>query len=325
MQPYLNPIQADQLLTSFTVLRNRGNPLPHAHPRAQNGTPPPLLEPIDGAYDSESLPSLQSIEDSDDDDDDTYNGMPDLDTVSESSEDECPSELSNDDGDEDSLHGDVNEEVQAMIRELSDALSRESFALGGDAPPISLEQPFLSYLENLRNLASPAQGEDEAMPDLEVIADSSESDPGSSDEELPQALMEPSPEPPFVTDGRGRVVWTSNGSQQQEQQTPSEPTQPTARAEPTVVEPSDPRPTEGPNTQQQRPKAASHQSHPRPRVAGPNAFTTDGRGRVVGTGSGSSADGQAHPQALGAIWSSSLSNTQGGTGQQRRLELDEVD
>ncbi|KAH6916184.1 makorin-2 [Coprinopsis sp. MPI-PUGE-AT-0042] len=321
-------ILANQMLTSFTVLRNRGNPLPH--PRAQSGTPPPPLEPINTGDDSDSLPSLQSVEDSDDDDD-TYDGMPDLDTVSESSEDEFYSETSEDDDDEDSMQGEVDEEVQAMIRELSDALSRESFALGnerGDPPPISLEQPFLTYLESLRSRAPPAQEEDEDMPDLEVIAGSSEDEPDSDDEQSTQPPTVSSPEPPFVTDGRGRVVWTSNGSRQ-EQQPSTESGQPATRGDPAVVEPSaDSRSPEG-GSNTQRPKIAGHQSHTRSRVAsgGPNGFTTDGRGRVVGAGSGSSPEESqgAHPPALGTIWSSSLSSTQGDSGQGRRLGLDEVD
>ncbi|KAJ7043470.1 hypothetical protein C8F04DRAFT_719722 [Mycena alexandri] len=87
--------------------------------------------------------------------------------------------------------------------------------------------------------------EDPAMPeDEEEVGDESE--------------MPPLLEPPFVTDGRGRVVWSSSSDSPTPRASPSGPSTPAA-----------PVPVEKP---------------PSPRQAvGEGGFTTDGRGRVIGT------------------------------------------
>ncbi|KAJ7077885.1 hypothetical protein B0H15DRAFT_861314 [Mycena belliarum] len=92
-------------------------------------------------------------------------------------------------------------------------------------------------------------------------------DDHDADDELDTPPLELEREPPFVTDGRGRVVWSSSGSEQADS---------SARRASVIV------PGAFPSNPPIRSTSFEKPSSPR-QPTGEGGFTTDGRGRVIGT------------------------------------------
>ncbi|KDR65729.1 hypothetical protein GALMADRAFT_162397 [Galerina marginata CBS 339.88] len=230
---------ADQMLASINALRNPDNPgggsrsntpPPPLEPieRGSAGTPPPPLIPVierrhaslqDGNDSDDSLPALQSVSDSSDDDDDDYTS-------------------SDDESSDDDVDGYRNLELAGLhLPELFEGWSTARLASTGGPTPVTSEDTGTSTAEvearpsvRFRTAVDRSQTQtpsransafNDELPPLEAIDDSdSESDlPPPPPPSLPIEPTEPTSDadrpgppsntdPPFVTDGRGRVVWT---------------------------------------------------------------------------------------------------------------------
>ena len=168
--------------------------------------------------------------------------------------------------------------------------------------------------ETNTTLAAPSSGRFSTVVDREetrVIIDVDDDDNGEvedtsedeveSEDNVDSELIDPlsvptstSSEPPFVTDGRGRVVWSSSTVNK------------TIQHHDTYERAANTMPPSSPSRGTDTPCLASHSSPPSPaltiqlhdesRVLPIDGFTTDGRGRVINIGSGN--DEEFQPPAL---------------------------
>ncbi|RDB20803.1 E3 ubiquitin-protein ligase makorin-1 [Hypsizygus marmoreus] len=229
-------ILADQMLGSLRSLgaRDTGTPPPALEAIERGNTPPPPLEPIGSS-------------DSDEEDD-----MPALQSVSNSSESDLYSDNSDEDRGEEYDEEAEGERVQNAMRSFDFAFNNA----GGDEPRLPLlpllrgqtlsaanRPPFGTSSSRFSNVVEREPqtmvididededgGEDEYEAEDERDEDVSELQPDADD-----AVATPSPAaataPPFVTDGRGRVVWSNKGPEAIE--TPTETPNPRSTEETT--------------------------------------------------------------------------------------------
>lgn len=245
---------ADQMLTSINFLRENAEV-----DQADPNSPPPLM-PIDETITTETLPprltpdeEFSGLERDFDGSESSDDSMPDLRSVSNSSD----SDYDESDEDVEEIHGtrfhphDLRFDIAGSLR------AEEVTARRGGRSSLSILNRGLSPATQ-RTVAqdggtgrfSTVVGREEQRDVNTDIEDEEE----SSDEEVAATISVSTPEPPFVTDGRGRVVWTSpgeNGSNDESNE----------------------------SREIQRAKVASANGE----------FTADARGRVIGT----SSEGQA--------------------------------
>ena len=221
---FLRSLKADQMLASINVLQESAET-----DQAHSNSPPPL-EPINETITIETRPpSLTPDEEffglerdfggSESSDD----SMPDLRSVSHSSDSDCDEsdedvdEIHDTDSGTSFLSHDLRFDIAGSLR-TEDATARRggrssSSILNRDVSPVTQRTVIQ---ERATGQFSTVVGREEQR---DVNTDN-EDDEGSNDEEVAETISVPPttlsmPEPPFVTDGRGRVVWTSpreNGS-----------------------------------------------------------------------------------------------------------------
>ncbi|KAJ6621336.1 hypothetical protein B0H10DRAFT_2018028 [Mycena sp. CBHHK59/15] len=259
---------ADQMLAS---LAGQGPNSESESETDENEEPMPPLEFINPGTAVWPLPLMF---DSDTD-------MPALASVSNSSDSEEEEDV-DEDSDSSAEDGATEERIQtvrpfdlafdqAREREIPEGLLVRLSNLWTSATP-ETEDLVTDFLE-----PPTLQGTDtEASPSLNVHVD----EDGEADDEACMSPLER--EPPFVTDGRGRVVWSSSSDSRQSYDNTSNhcastsipgafPSSPPTRNSVPAKKPPTPRPSSG--------------------------FTTDGRGRVIGTTSArEEATGEAEPQ-----------------------------
>ncbi|KAG6831105.1 hypothetical protein H0H92_012782 [Tricholoma furcatifolium] len=203
---------ADNMLGSIRIVRGRdtesGSPPPLEpinHQRAD--TPPPPLEPIgnETVGEDDEMPALQSVSNSSDDytdsDDHSDDGEPDRYSEYDASDEPPPLEAL------DLAPNSTSSGFLTGMAQVSEASSRFSTIVEREdtRPATGLcvgQQP-----SSLESDTAPVRRTEEASasPSTTVVATDSQEESASSDVEL-------APEPPFVTDGRGRVVWSNKDS-----------------------------------------------------------------------------------------------------------------
>ncbi|TFK25619.1 hypothetical protein FA15DRAFT_340260 [Coprinopsis marcescibilis] len=234
--------------------------------------------------------------------------MPELQSISNSSEDDYNDSES--DSDDDFYGSDANEHDES-----DDGLPTLDWVTGTQTEGLALEQALTGLgfgLPAFDGSGRPLPAEDD-LPDLEPIGAGEPSTQRSTPMEhtlstnspesvstllslAPPIQPDPStssstsslnPDPPFVTDGRGRVVWTSS-PQENVSQPASDSPSPAITA---AVDSPDPSP---PGAMPLPSSSSGSKALPpvvdtatRPTSAG---FTTDGRGRVIGTGVSNGSD-----------------------------------
>ncbi|EDR05631.1 uncharacterized protein LACBIDRAFT_294785 [Laccaria bicolor S238N-H82] len=252
---------ADQMLASINFLRENAET-----DEAHSDSPPPL-EPINETFTIETRPprltpdeGLFGVERDFGGSESSDDSMPDLRSVSNSSD----SDYDESDEDVEETH-DTNSGTSFLPHDLmfdiAGSLRTEEATArhGGRSSSRTLNRdPQRTVIQDggTGRFSTVVDREEQRDVNTDI-----EDDEGSNDEEVAATIVPPTtvsmPEPPFVTDGRGRVVWTSpreNGSNDESNES--------------IV------PREIPSGQ-------------RAKVAG--EFTGDVRGRVIGT----SSEGQA--------------------------------
>ncbi|KAJ2927818.1 hypothetical protein H1R20_g9276, partial [Candolleomyces eurysporus] len=295
-------ILADQMMASIELLQtaNVTRLDPTAQREASPSTSPPPLEPISPTTNSSNRSNRRRTtapvyaDDSDDDD------MPRLQSISNSSE-EYPS----DDDDEDFTDSDDDDlRVPSLLRqELRPQVDRDNAELishlerpaqpanRGNSEAAERTYPSIETLVRHPELAYQLQtapsssGQQSASEgparslDLSVVTDPSTDTPTSESSSSNASLVTP---PPFVTDGRGRVVWTTSSNSSNE--TNGASASPNSAASP-PTSPSSSR-AGAPSMSGSRKANASEAAVPAvasTASGGNGGFTTDGRGRVIAT------------------------------------------
>ncbi|EAU90213.2 makorin-2 [Coprinopsis cinerea okayama7 len=306
-------ILAEQMLTSVNVLRTGLVPGTVTTGEDRAGTPPPLEAVEDDASADEDMPDLQE--------------------VSSSSDDDAYSDISSGEDYESESDGDdiIRELLRDVIGEggLGNRSSRLTDEEGENRTSRGLPMLGIVGRSNSAN-----ENDNDSMPDLEPITSDSEDDDAHSPPRrtsersrdvgeststaspasgpISQEPSLPSVVPPFVTDGRGRVVWTSESSQNVPEQrrrggastrappgvtdnSPSPQTNTTSNQDATTsvtVPPTTP--SLATEASSQSGKTIQPGVNPsEARIATAGGFTTDGRGRVIGTAE--TRSGQAGP------------------------------
>ncbi|KAJ7281771.1 hypothetical protein C8J57DRAFT_1298515 [Mycena rebaudengoi] len=215
-------------------------------------------------------------------DSDSDADMPHLESVSNSSDDE-DEDGNNVDSDSDSSSEDDNDDAQERIQTV------RPFDLAFDVAmdPIRTETP--SLFVRLSNLWITPDAEDSPLQsvaelNVEPVAGPSTLSNSQEEEEDESDAPQPERDPPFVTDGRGRVVWSSSsGTTSSSDARRGSTSSGIPGAFPSGPPPRTATPVEKPPTPRQ--------------PSGSGGFTTDGRGRVIGTtGARAEGDEGADPQ-----------------------------
>lgn len=281
------PIQADRMLASIEVPQTANART--VHPFSRSPTPPdqPLPHPFSGSR-SRPQPTDPSHFPGDVASDDD---MPELQSISNSSEEEYESDPFDDNGeDSDSERGPAfgtPEWQDYILAHFSGTAATD--ATGPSTPDVDAPPPLIPISETQSSI-----GLDPPTPIPE-------------DDSLvhPTALTTPSPPPPFVTDGRGRVVWTSADSASSLQSSVDCPSPSVTPAAVTLAEAAlhVPAPTTSPNTSSRVRAAGSPSSGVKsvanPPVTVPSELRTEVRAMAVEVSSETAPDAPPsllHPQ-----------------------------
>ncbi|KAF7356743.1 hypothetical protein MVEN_01009300 [Mycena venus] len=246
-------------------------------------------------------------------DSDTDGEMPALASVSNSSDDEAESESSDDDEEVDRYSstqelGDVFNERMPNVRPF-DLVVDPDIDLRDDASNRNVFMRLRHFLDDIARADADSGNEAEAStstraldaadPPAPVLRDqAADEEDEEADDESDMPSLEPEHEPPFVTDGRGRVVWSSSSdsgagySQQAASTSSSAPRRASVSVPGAFLSgPSTNRavPAEKPPSPRQTTSEGSGASR---QAGGEGGFTTDGRGRVIGTTG--TRDGEEH-------------------------------
>ncbi|KAJ7115816.1 hypothetical protein C8R44DRAFT_214793 [Mycena epipterygia] len=185
-------------------------------------------------------------------DSDTDGDMPALASVSDSSDD-APSEDEDSDSSSDD-HAEVADDRIQTIRPFD-----LEFDPGMDARNENRDSGMFVRFSTLFRAAAAREAEAAVSETTMDVSDESEENDGDDESDMPPLEHEP----PFVTDGRGRVVWSSSsdsGSHAGSSARRASVTFPGAFPSVPIEKPPSPR-----------------------QPTGEGGFTTDGRGRVIGT------------------------------------------
>ncbi|KAJ2919495.1 hypothetical protein MD484_g923, partial [Candolleomyces efflorescens] len=312
---------ADQMMASIELLQtaNVTRLDPSVQREASPPTSPPPLEPISPTTNNSNRSNRRRTsapvyaDDSEDD-------MPGLQSISNSSE-EYPSSDDDDDTDFEEEPLNISREHSPLrgirfyrrsglnfVRRREHALgvprgrstsatrptsgpapstNRSETAAGAVPPPLIDSQTALPSLEQQSASEGPTRpAESPSAPDAQPALEPSS--PNAS-------LVSP---PPFVTDGRGRVVWTDSSNQTNEVPASASPRGPPPSTAPAASPPTSPStsranaPT-GSSSRKANPVVEMNApaSSPAPAATGNGGFTTDGRGRVIATSTTTPAAG----------------------------------
>ncbi|KAF5336036.1 hypothetical protein D9611_006203 [Ephemerocybe angulata] len=199
----VNTTPRNQAPGGAPATRNPGDAIFHRFPRRHVALQTNLSQPSTDIFARDSAlspeisgPATNRAYSSDDDDDD--DDMPALQSISNSSDEDMSDLYDSDSDSESDVNGDILEAIaQGLLNGLSDEYGRSRRDGGAGPGPQSNDE-----LDD---------SDDEGPPPL-IPIDSLEPETSWHDGIDQLAPPVSSPPPPFVTDGRGRVVWTSSES-----------------------------------------------------------------------------------------------------------------
>lgn len=227
---------ADQMLASIELLQTADvrsvNPIVHASAPATNGNardplhPDPNMPPfLDERERTNQIPPVTN--DAPDDDDDDNDSMPDLQSISNSSEDEDLSDYETTDSEFDAIsdgEDDQNRFIRAARLAGFEPLQNPTNGTtntedSGSASSSTPNAAAASGSAATNSTMAPEDEEGNQSDDAPELLDLNEEE----EDRALRRMFSLEPLPPFVTDGRGRAVWTSQSAEPNIGTSPSSP------------------------------------------------------------------------------------------------------